>query len=250
MISKFMSQIGQDMWVIEEVFNYKENGYFVDLAATGGILINNTYLLETELNWTGICIEPNPILFKHLKKNRNCIINKNVIDDKSNKIVNFRIDTEDVGGIVDVDTDNKPEEIDENVAIILQLKTKTLEEILDENCAPKIIDYFSLDVEGCETRILKDFTFNKYTFLALTIERPTPELNEILRKNGYIFAMNCFFDTFYVHKSIPNFDNIKKEPFQQIDPMQWTVPTWFYDKIIEKYGPDFSPYFRKRRLIK
>jgi len=69
-------------------------------------------------------------------------------------------------------------------------------------------------------------------------------------ENVFNYKKNGFFDTFYVHESIHNFDQIRKEPYQQIDPMQWTVPTWFYDKIIEKYGPDFSPYFRKRRLIK
>ena len=59
-------------------------------------------------------------------------------------------------------------------------KTKTLEKILDENNAPEVIDYFSLDVEGAETEILRNFNFNKYTFLCLTVERPTPELNNLL----------------------------------------------------------------------
>ena len=35
-------------WVIDTIFNYKTGGYFVDLAATDGIAINNTLLLEKE----------------------------------------------------------------------------------------------------------------------------------------------------------------------------------------------------------
>ena len=29
----YVSQAGQDKWVIEEVFNFKRNGYFVDIGA-------------------------------------------------------------------------------------------------------------------------------------------------------------------------------------------------------------------------
>ena len=59
----------------------------------------------------------------------------------------------------------------------------TLEEILDDNLAPKVIHYLSLDVEGSETDIMRNFNFKKYKFLSLTIERPTPELNNLLFKN-------------------------------------------------------------------
>ena len=71
---KFIGQKGQDRWIIDTIFNYKKNGYFIDLAATDGIKINNTYLIEKKLNWKGICIEPNPKYYKELKKNRNCIV--------------------------------------------------------------------------------------------------------------------------------------------------------------------------------
>ena len=44
--------------VIHSIFNYKKR-LFIDLVATNGIIINNTLLLEKELNRDGICIEPN-----------------------------------------------------------------------------------------------------------------------------------------------------------------------------------------------
>jgi hypothetical protein len=91
-----------------------------------------------------------------------------------------------------------------------------LEELLDKYCAPRVIDYFSLDVEGLETRILRDFPFNRYTFLALTIERPTPELNALLFGQGYQFVRNSLYDTFYVHETLPNLGRIKRAPFEQL----------------------------------
>ena len=93
--------------------------------------------------------------------------------------------------------------------------------------SPKIIDYLSLDVEGAETRILERFPFDKYTFLTLTIERPTLKLEKLLFQNGYVFVKKSkkngkdTFDSFYVHKSIPNYDNIKKEKYSPTPRKDW-----------------------------
>ncbi len=218
---KFMSQKGQDQWVIEDVFNYERDGFFVDLGAADGKNISNTYLLEKELGWNGICIEANPNMFKNLKMHRNCILVKTCID-QTNHEVDFRVDNKLHGGIVAEDTDNRSSlfKFDRNTKKItlLSFQTKTLEQVLDENNAPSVIDYLSLDVEGAETRIMKNFPFDRYTFLAMTIERPTPELNEIFFRNGYVFVKNSRYDSFYVHQSIKNLESIQKEPFEQVPP--------------------------------
>ena len=39
----------KDKWVIEDIFKFKTNGYFVDLAATNGLFENNTYVLEKNI---------------------------------------------------------------------------------------------------------------------------------------------------------------------------------------------------------
>lgn len=223
---KFIGQKEQDKWVIDTIFNYKTGGYFVDLAATDGVAINNTLLLERKLNWDGICIEPNPKYYNKLKKNRNCNVTDVVVDKANDIEIKFRIDNGELGGIVDIDTDNNEKYRRNQLknATILNLKTKTLEYVLDKFNAPKVIDYLSLDVEGAEERILRNFPFNKYTFLAMTIERPTPELEKVLFDNGYVFVMvskKLSYDTFYVHETIPNFDQIVKEPYTPTPRKDW-----------------------------
>lgn len=226
---QYTSQKGQDKWVIEDIFKGKEKGFFVDIAATDGVKFSNTYILEKYYEWTGICIEPNPDFYASLIKNRSCLCVNDCIDSQE-KVVEFRFDNGELGGIISDDTDNcikyRSEQIkrarqDNKTAL---LKTKTLETVLDENNAPKIIDYLSLDVEGSETRILFNFPFEKYIFLVITIKRPTPKLNQILFENNYVFVQNSKlmpYDSFYIHKSIPNFDSIKKEPFSQVPPKDW-----------------------------
>ena len=73
--------------------------------------------------------------------------------------------------------------------------------------APKIIDYLSFDVEGTEERVLKDFPFSEYTFLTMSIERPSEKLKEMLNQNGYIEVDtiprgSVILDVLYIHKSL------------------------------------------------
>ena len=63
------SQSQQDEWVCE-FYKGKQSGYFVEVGAHNGIQSSNTYFLEKELNWKGVCIEANESLFSDLTKNR------------------------------------------------------------------------------------------------------------------------------------------------------------------------------------
>jgi hypothetical protein len=215
----------QDRWVIEEIFKYKKKGYFVDLAATNGLFENNTYVLEKKYEWSGIAIEPNSYFYYFLKKIRNCkCLNQVVLTD--NSTIKF-FENGPTGGIVGDEYDNNIQKryryINKNIKKVIKKNTKSLSKILEENKSPKIIDYMSLDVEGAETAIMKEFPFKKYIFLSMTIERPTKELNELLFKNDYIFIKNYKADSFYLHKKI--YENIKNkiytEKFFQIPPKKW-----------------------------
>ena len=160
-------------------------------------------------------------------KNRDCICDSSCIDSR-NGTVEF-IKNGALGGIIDSDTDNNFTYRDQLIKNlndrIIRKDTITLSQLLNKYNSPNIIDFFSFDVEGAETRILKDFPFQRYIFLSMVIERPTPILNKILFDNGYVFVrksrMVNNFDSFYVHKSIKNFYSIKKEAFQETPQKDW-----------------------------
>lgn len=212
---KYFSGFEQDKWVVEEIFNFQENRYFVDLAAADGIKVSNTYYLEKYLNWKGICIEANDKIFKKLKENRTCICEHACVDGKSQK-VKFTCDDSITpenqwkiynSGIIDKDVDNKEEENEK----FIWKQTVTLEEILKKHNTPKIIDFLSLDIEGAETRVMKEFPFNKYTFLSLCVERPGRLLRSIFRKNGYLEVGFNSYDRLYIHKILFRTFNAKKK---------------------------------------
>jgi hypothetical protein len=52
----YWSQAWQDEFV-SIILNYKRNGYFLDIGSHHAQQQSNTYHFESELGWTGICIE-------------------------------------------------------------------------------------------------------------------------------------------------------------------------------------------------
>ena len=185
----YNSQIGQDKWV-HSVLGDKKTGYFVELGACDGLICSNTLFFEKNLNWNGICIEPNDLYFGDLHKNRKCNISNDLIYSSEGEKLNFS-SCGTVSGI-----------IDENIGpftkkdTYVSKKSNTLKNVFDFFDAPKIIDYLSLDVEGQEYNILKTFPFDKYTFRCITVEHNAPHIGtkqqmlirEILEKNGYTFV--------------------------------------------------------------
>ena len=73
-------------------------------------------------------------------------------------------------------------------------ETISVAKILRDFGMPKIIDYLSLDIEGAEAWVLKAFPWDEFTFLVATIERPRPELQALLKANGYKYM--CDHGTF------------------------------------------------------
>jgi len=84
------------------------------------------------------------------------------------------------------------------------VKTISLEDLLDKYNSPKIIDYLSIDTEGSEFEILSNFNFDKYQFRVITCEhnfQPAKErIYSLLTARGYVrkFEKLSQFDDWYV----------------------------------------------------
>jgi FkbM family methyltransferase len=194
--ARSLSQIGQDFWVFGEAFNGARSRYFVDIGAADGITESNTYLLEKRFGWSGICVEPDPRSYAKLARNRSCVC-LNACADAAEGEVDF-VFMGRHGGIVDSDTDNKPDGT--TTSGYVRLRTRRLEDILREQGSPRVIDYLSIDVEGAEDRVLGAFPFAEYRFNCLTVERPGTSLRAILDENGYILLRQIpRLDCFYIH---------------------------------------------------
>jgi FkbM family methyltransferase len=201
--NKSKAQLRQDLFVLSEL-NFKKDGYFVEFGATNGIDLSNTYLLETEFNWTGILAEPAKCWHTDLRKNRNCHIDTDCVWSKSNSILMFNeVDAAELSTIREynsIDAHQKDREKGKNYDV----KTITLIDLLRKYNAPEYIDYLSIDTEGSEYEILSSFDFSQYKFQVITCEHnftsAREKIYELLTSHGYVrkFEDVSKFDDWYV----------------------------------------------------
>lgn len=183
------SQLGQDLWVLEKT-GFKRGGFFVDFGATDGILLSNTYLLEMEFGWTGLCAEPNPQFADQLRRNRSCKVSDQCISGASGEEVEFLF-ADEYGGITKHFNDDHGERRRGFLELgqTRKLRTISLHDFLVQHNAPRTIDYLSLDTEGSEYEILQHFPFDQWEIRLITVEHNfTPmrqQLRELLTAHGY-----------------------------------------------------------------
>jgi len=206
---EYKSQIGQDKYYVENVINYGINGFFLDIGAHNGVNLSNTFVLEKNLGWKGICIEANPFVFEDLKKNRSsicvnqCLWSKETMLElefpKSNEIPEGNDMLVRISGLEGNDNyfSSQFQKKDKH-----KVKTTTLEKVLDLNNCPLIIDYMSIDIEGAELEVLKVFNFAKYHINFITIEHGYRndyklKIREFLKLKGFkLHRENQFDDEF------------------------------------------------------
>eukprot|EP00590_Aulacoseira_subarctica_P010022 CAMPEP_0172421200 /NCGR_PEP_ID=MMETSP1064-20121228/7474_1 /TAXON_ID=202472 /ORGANISM="Aulacoseira subarctica , Strain CCAP 1002/5" /LENGTH=304 /DNA_ID=CAMNT_0013161485 /DNA_START=52 /DNA_END=966 /DNA_ORIENTATION=+ len=201
------SQVEQDKMVLKLIAEldrtsspHAKNHYFVDLAANDAEILSNTLLLEDN-GWEGLCIEPNPIYWYHLGALRKCSIAAAFVGGKEDMVpVDVSLSNGVYGGIVGEGMDNKPAN---NKAQLKKRYSVSLPTVFNKFKVPHVIDYLSLDVEGAESLIMKDFPFKEYKIKIMTVERPRQDLREILTDNGYIYVMDLskWGETLWVHNS-------------------------------------------------
>ena len=173
-----------DLFVVD-ILGGKRNGYFVEAGALDGIHGSNTLLLEEDYGWSGICVEPDPQLFAELRRNRRCVCESVCLYDRCG-YVEFMGGVRGWGGVVEHLSESKRSEWGHGRPV--KIAAITLATLLERGRAPSIIDYLSLDTEGSEYMILKQFPFDRYRFRVISIEGNS--CNNLLTTAGYRLVTN------------------------------------------------------------
>jgi len=201
------SQFGQDLEVLK-FYNNKTDGFFIEIGALDGLEISNTFLLEQNYQWKGICVEPIPYRFDALCRNRpNSFCCDKAVYSESNKEEIFYIANigDGISGLRDHLDCHKDKVFADKTEIIVT--TITFNDLLEQYNAPLFIDYLSLDTEGSELEILKSVDLQKYTFGLIDVEHNYMEprrtqIRDLLTSNGYEFIRENNVDDCYKHKSM------------------------------------------------
>jgi FkbM family methyltransferase len=190
-----------DRWIVERVFPGLRGGYFLEAGACGGRPTSATWVLETELGWQGICVEPEKGFYDLLVERRNCNTDNRCLWDRSGECVSFTVFPTDKArsGITEVNKNIGHPRTAGAAASTVEVQTVTLRDLLESHHAPSTIHYMCLDVEGAERRILEPFDFQggPYRFLAVSIEGRL--CDDLMLEAGFVAATNPFSDVIFEH---------------------------------------------------
>lgn len=182
--SKSNSEYFQDVWVAKSL---GREGFFVEFGAADGKTISNTYLLENEFGWHGILAEPCRAFHDQLAKNRRCKIDHRAVwTSTGDELLFFESQDAFLSGV------SSPQYLNakSNTSARYKVETVTLTDLLRDHAAPHIIDFISIDTEGGEIEIIKDF-INKGQYLVklLCIEhswrKEDKQLLKFMAINGF-----------------------------------------------------------------
>ncbi len=203
LLEKSKSQLRQDL-VVLSYLKFKKNGFFVEFGAADGINLSNTYLLESEFSWTGILTEPAKAWQPALELNRNCFIDSRCVLAESNQIVRFVEHEFRECSAVEHDSSKGTKFRSTH---IYEVKSVSLNDLLETYSSPTIIDFLSIDTEGTEYEILSSVDLDKYTFRFISCEHNFSKNREkiylLLSSKGYKRVLTDYseFDDWYVYDS-------------------------------------------------
>jgi FkbM family methyltransferase len=201
----YFSQEGEEI-ILRRFFNYSNTGFFVDVGAHHPKRFSNTFVLY-KLGWRGINIDAMPGSMDSFNKIRPGDINiEAAISDKSETRQYFTfnepaLNTFDKNKMIEIVKNTNYKLTDK-----LEIKTTTLAQVLDVHIKEnQKIDFFSIDVEGLDLKVLKSNNWIKYKPKVIVIESGLPYLDSFnsdevsiyLDKLGYKPFAKTFKSVFY-----------------------------------------------------
>ena len=193
-IKNSYSQIFQDLLVLY-LLKQKKNGSFIEIGVGNGIDLSNTYLLEKKYNWTGILCEPDIRNFKNIKEFRSSKLIESLIDKKCDDQVEFYLNKDPYSSSSRNSKSNIKKIYSNSVCLNHLFERNDLREV----------DYISIDTEGNEYEILKNFNFKKYQVKIFTVEHnfdaeKREKIKDLLTSNGYknIYRYLSYMDDWYI----------------------------------------------------
>ncbi len=167
--------------LILNIFKNQKNGFYLDIGCGHPIKNNNTYLLNKK-GWSGINIdldEENINLFNsYRRKDMNLAT---AISDKEGEADLYYYHSKSALNTISKQNADFQKA---KVSVIRKVRTQMIDKILDNSpYKGKKIDFLSVDVEGSELSILKNFDFKKYSPKVIVVEYLDLSLKKLEIKN-------------------------------------------------------------------
>jgi FkbM family methyltransferase len=184
---------------------------YLDIGANHPDVGSNTYHFYLRGS-TGVCVEPDPILFEKLRKARpdDRCLNVAVGYDESREMDYFRFDEPSVNTLSENAARERMQGAEFAFLGVTKVPVMRLEEII-ESYKPAFPDFVSLDVEGVDERILETFDFAKYPvpiWVVETIDYSPTALKvknvgiiELMKAHGFFVYADTYINTVFVNST-------------------------------------------------
>ncbi|XP_046451332.1 uncharacterized protein LOC124199545 [Daphnia pulex] len=177
--------------VILTLLNNQSGAFFVECGALDGEYGSNTLYMERYLQWKGILIEANRELFKEILAKRRHAWSLPVCLSTEPYPTKVQFDANDEAGKIYEPGKDETSVQQENVSNwLIEVQCFPLYSILLAVGQTRV-EYFSLDVEGSEIKILVNIPWNHVEIKTLTVEittrnqRDLHDLTRYMEKQGY-----------------------------------------------------------------
>jgi FkbM family methyltransferase len=199
----YQAQHGEDRWL--EAYFKGEPGFFVEVGAYDGIVLSNTYFLES-IGWSGILIEPDPAKAARCRANRPKarVYECAAVASDATKSITFNV----VEGGEVYSAAGELTELQQKrlqgwglTPKPMTVAARTLDSMLAE-VAPPRVDFVSIDVEGGEVDVLRGFDLARWRPRVVMVEvnsrvRSTG-VREAFTRQGYVYLESIDINQVYV----------------------------------------------------
>jgi len=171
------SQWKQDL-ILMPILKQLGKGFFVESGALDGETHSNTVLLEKDLGWSGLLVEPDPRFFdKILSKHRHAYAFNGCLAP-SGRAGNVSFSFHVPFGLSQIRDGGS-----------LAVQAQPLEALM-KAAGRNVVDFWSLDIEGSEGPVLKTTDFSKVEVGVLLIEmnkgeQNNKEIREVMNREGF-----------------------------------------------------------------
>jgi FkbM family methyltransferase len=181
--------------LVREFFRDRPRGFFVEVGANDPKKDSQSWHLE-QAGWTGILVEPLPDLAAELRRQRTAQVFEVACSspDRAGQVMRLHV----AGPF---------SSFDPNLAVtgmradrVIDVKVRTLNDVLSEGNAQVPIDLMSVDVEGHELEVLSGFDFARWKPRLVLLEDHVSSLDKhhFMVRAGYALMRRTGLNGWYV----------------------------------------------------
>ena len=187
------SQNGEDL-ILLDYFNEKPNGFYVDIGCHHPFRFSNTFLLYKK-GWSGLNVDANKwtiSLFNFFRKRDTNQVS--VISDSRESMYYYEFHESALSGLLSQDRVSRLLNLGYKLKSKIEINPTSVKEFINKNnLISKRIDFFKIDVEGMDLKIIKALPIKNLDLDLIMIEKGSKAESKQLLS----FLSDNEFDVFF-----------------------------------------------------